>query len=225
MLNDLGNRLQGLFVFGIVVAITLIFVGWRLLPTENPIGILATITILVAYGIVAWFASRAAQRIDPRIITVSIHLGLIAGIIFASEIVLEYILLPKDNTTYGFVEFGSVFLIYFLAGLITADQTHSIRNGVFSAIGTAMIATLIWIIFVLGILYLFQGTPQQHQVFQAEGDYTDFIHSGEVSFNNFIREDFMGAVFYHSLLGPIIAVILGGIGGILAKVTAKIRSR
>ena len=42
--------------------------------------------------------------------------GVAAGIVFAMEVCLEYVFLPKDNTSYGLIEFGLVFFIYACAG-------------------------------------------------------------------------------------------------------------
>jgi hypothetical protein len=44
-------------------------------------------------------------------------------------------------------------------------------------------------------------------------------------FNIFIVEDFMGAVFFHSLLGPIVADILGFLGGVVGRFIASLRKK
>ena len=219
------RRFQSAFLAGILIAIALVLFGWILVPAERFVPVLAAIAILIIYGAVVWFATPGIEKLNPAILSIAIECGLIAGLIFVSEIILEYVLLPKDNTTFGLIEFGSVFFIYFLSGLITALQTKNIRNGVLSAIWTAMIATLMWAIAVLAMDYLFRGTPQQTKVFQAEGNYADFAQSGMTDFNAFIMEDFMGAVFYHSLLGPMLAALFGLIGGLIGRGISKVRSK
>ena len=94
-----------------------------------------------------------------------------------------------------------------------------------TATGTAMIASLIWLIAVLTVFYIFRGSPQQTQVFRAEGNYEDFAQSGMSDFNTFIMEDFLGAAFFHLLLGPLVAAILGIIGGLFGKVFAMLQNR
>ena len=220
-----NNRSQKIFLIGIAAGIALIILGWILTPAENPIGVLAATVIMVVYGMIAWFVPQRVEKISPIIQSTAVLLGLIAGLIFVGEIILEYILLPKDNSTLGLIEFGSVFFLYLLAGAITAYRTNSIRNGILSALGTALITTLIWTIATLSVFYLFRGTPQQAQVFQAEGNYADFAQSGMTDMNAFIMEDFMGAIFFHSLLGPILASILGVIGGIIGMGVARIQLR
>ena len=45
----------------------------------------------------------------------------------------------------------------------------------------------------------------------------DFRRSGATDLRAFIFEDYMGGGFFHSLLGPILAIPLGGLGGLAAK--------
>jgi hypothetical protein len=44
-------------------------------------------------------------------------------------------------------------------------------------------------------------------------------------FNTFIMEDLLGAGFFHLLLGPILAAILGILGGLLGQGLTKISRR
>jgi hypothetical protein len=66
----------------------------------------------------------------------------------------------------------------------------------------------------LGVFYLFYGTARQSQVFRAEGNYEDFQRSAMSDFNAFIMEDFLGATFFHLILEPLLASLLGIIGGL-----------
>jgi len=38
-------------------------------------------------------------------------------------------------------------------------------------------------------------------------------------------EDFFGAVFFHSILLPVVGVLLGALGGIAGKVLARLTAR
>ena len=88
-----------------------------------------------------------------------------------------------------------------------------------------ILSSVIWLIFILGTFYIFRGSARQIQVFTAEGNYADFAQSGMHDFNTFVMEDFFGAGFYHLLLAPILAAILGTLGGLLGKGLAQIRKR
>ena len=208
---------EGLFLrtgllVGVLIDAGLVGYGKLVAPSISLISLLAPLVIILAYVLLAVLALPMLDRFHPRKIKLALLLGLIAGVIFASEIILEYILLPADNTPYGWVEFGSVFFLYFLAGLIAAYASKSLRQAVLTAAVTAVIASLIWDVTVLMVFHAFRGSPRQVQVFQAEGNYVDYAKSGINDFTTFIVEDMMGATFYHLLLGPIMAAVLGAAG-------------
>jgi hypothetical protein len=151
--------------------------------------------------------------------------GLLAGAIFASEIVLEYALLPKDNTGWGLIEYGIVLFLYFLCGLFVSYLHNSVKHGAIASIASAMLGSIIWLLFVLSVFYIFRGTARQELVFKAEGNFEDFAISGMTDFNTFIMEDFLGAAFFHLLLFPIFAAILGTVGSLLGKGLSHLRKQ
>src|SRR5258708_933140 len=119
---------------------------------------LAGVTIVLGlYAILAWWGSARVERRDQRLLRLALAFGLAAAAIYSAEIVLEYVLLPSDNTTYGLVEFGLVFLTYLAAGLIAALQTRRARNGPLAALGAALISTLLWYSVLLAVTYLMKG--------------------------------------------------------------------
>jgi hypothetical protein len=179
--------------------------------------------ILMVYAAVGWFGPAFTERIHPRILRVGIPVGLLIGCVFVAEMLLEYWLLPDDNTAMGLVEYGLAFASFFLVGLWVAYQTKAWGNGVLTAVWSAIVGGLIWYIAALLIFYRFNGTPQQTQVFRAEGNYADFARSGLNDLNVFVMEDFMGAGFFHSLLLPIMAVIFGALGAMAGKVLTRLR--
>jgi hypothetical protein len=147
--------------------------------------------------------------------------GLLAGAVFGGEIILEYILLPTDNSHYGMVEFGTVFVLYFASAFVSALRSLSIKNAVLTSVASAFTASLLWVITLLAVFYAFRGSPRQVLVLRAEGDYEDFARSGMSDFNAFIMEDFMGATFFHLLLGLVVAAVLGVLGGLLGKAVGR----
>jgi hypothetical protein len=215
-MDDLTPLQKGSLVF-VLLDIALVSLGWILIPSTSPISVAAGFAILIVYGLGSYFAPRLFGRPKPSIAPIVLVFGLLAGSVFAGEMVLEYILLPADNTTFGLVEFGLVFFLYFLAGLITAYRMKSLRPALLAAMGSAMLSALIWLAAMLIVFYVFRGSPQQTQVFRAEGNYADFARSGMRDFNAFIMEDFLGAGFFHLLLGPVIALLLGAFGGLIGK--------
>ena len=219
----LPSLFQRGFLAGILIALLLVIFGWVLVPTASLLSVGAALAILAVYALLGGLCPPVLYRRNPLILQIASVFGLIAGAIFVSEILWEYLSLPADNTQLGYLEFGSVFFLYFLSGLLVAYRTRKMGQAVLTAAGSAMIGSLIWLIAALACLYIFRGSPQQVQVFRAEGSYEDFARSGMSDFNTFIMEDFMGATFYHLLLGPIVAIILGAFGGLLGKSLASLR--
>lgn len=217
-----SNALLQVFLCGIFLGWLLVLAGWMLTPTINVTGIAGLSLILVVYGLTGYFVFPRMQPEVQRLIAI---FGSLAGIIFAGEILLEYALLPTDNTRWGLVEFGGVFAVYFLSGLRAAYKTKSIKAGTLTAILSAMLSSLSWLIVVLLTFYLFRGTLRQEQVFRAEGNFEDFARSGMNDFNTFVMEDFLGAGFFHLLLSPIFATVLGTIGSAVGKGIVKLRKQ
>jgi hypothetical protein len=215
-----SNNVLMVFLFGILLGFILVIFGWILIPTTSLLSIAGICLILVVYALVGYFAF---PRIQPEILRLVVVFGFLAGIVFAGEILLEYALLPKDNTSWGLIEFGSVFALYFLGGLWATYKSKSIKEGTLAAILSAMFGSVIWLIFVLLTFYLFRGTMRQVFVFRAEGNFEDFARSGMKDFNTFVMEDFLGAGFFHLLLSPLFAALLGAIGSLLGKGIVQLR--
>jgi len=191
----------------------------------NPLSVAGPYVILAVYG---GLGSRLASRLDSVYPRLPVRLGLVglaAGAIFLCEVALEYIVLPADNSMWGIVEYGGVFLLIFTGSLIAAARAGQFRQGVVAGFGIALVASLMFISIILAFFYAFRGTPRQAQVFQAEGNYADYAHSGAQDFNIFIMEDFFGAVFFHSILLPLVGALLGALGGFAGKGLARLTGR
>jgi hypothetical protein len=217
----LPNYLQKSLLFAVLVALALVVAGRLFVPATSLISTTAASAILLAYGGIAALCPIRLHRRHPEILRWAVIFGLLAGAVFAGEIILEYILLPTDNRQYGMVEFGTVFALYFASAFVSALRSLSIKNAALTSVTSAFIASLIWVITVLAVFYAFRGSPRQALVLRAEGDYDDFARSGMSDFNAFIMEDFMGATFFHLLLGPLVAAVLGVLGGLLGKAIAS----
>jgi hypothetical protein len=178
------------------------------------------VLVLMLYALVGWTILPRIEQRNPAMFRLAIGVGLLAGVIFVVETLLEYSLLPADNTAFGLIEFGLVFLIYAsTSGLLTYRRYH-LREGVLGAVVAALFSSLIWCVATLAVFYLFYGSARQSLVFRAEGNFEDFQRSGMSDFNAFIMEDFLGATFSHLLLGPLPASLLGIIGGLVGRASA-----
>jgi hypothetical protein len=213
--------IQKVFLLGVLLGLILVLLGWILVPAASLISVAGACLILVLYGLTGYFVF---PRLSSEVMRTGLVFGLLAGVIFAGEILLEYAVLPNDNTSWGLVEFGSVFVLYFVSGLWAAYRSRSIKSGTLAAVLTAILSSVIWLLCLLLVFYLFRGTLRQELVLKAEGTFEDFARSGMSSFSTFVMEDQLGAGFFHLLLAPLIAAILGATGGVLGMGIAKLRS-
>jgi hypothetical protein len=69
------------------------------------------------------------------------------------------------------------------------------------------------------------GTARQEQVLAADQVFDDFKRSGMTDLRAFVMQDYLGGVFFHLLLGLIVAGILGAMGSLVAKLLARISGR
>jgi hypothetical protein len=221
------TSLSRALLLGVSAAVLLVGLGLALYPTALSVspaglsGVIAIGVILVVYGIAgAWLAPRLERR-DPLLLRAAITFGLLAGAVYAGEIVLEYVTLPADNSPYALVEFGAIFLLYFAAGLTAARRTGRARDGIWAAVTAALISTLIWYIVLLAATFAMRGTFQQAAVMRAEGNLEDFARSGMTDFPAWFMQDLLGAGFFHLLLGPIVAAVLGGAGALAGKLVQR----
>jgi hypothetical protein len=239
-LDASGRRAQARWAtvglpLGALLAASLVAFGLRRIPTTltaappaGALGLLGILIMLALYAAAGRFAPPwLARRRDPArcaaILNTARLGGIAAGLVFAAEILLEYSLLPADNSGFGAIEFGLVFVVLFVTAVYAAWRTGSLWDGVIAALGASLLASLIWYIAVLTTFYAFNGTPQQAQVLRAEGDVADFSQSGMNDFAAWMMQDFLGAGFFHLLLAPLLALILGLIGGALGRALAHFR--
>jgi len=206
----------------IVINVILVVFGIVLVPTaltaskDGLSGLIASLMILLVYGIAVWFGLKPTELKHGKILQYSLFFGGIIGFLYGVEIVLEYIILPDSEliVKMGKIEFGMAFLLFFLSGLFIVFVSRKFLPSVLTSFWSSIIASLIWLCVVLIVFYLFFGTSQQLTVLKTEGDYDDFARSGMTDFNAFIIQDFWGAGFFHLLISPIIALILGSLGGL-----------
>src|ERR1700687_5531497 len=85
------------FAFAILCALGLIVYGRRLVPATNNLSVGAAAFAVTLYAIIGWFGLTRNGDSRSTITSVSVPLGILAGAVFAAEVVLEYILLRADN--------------------------------------------------------------------------------------------------------------------------------
>src|SRR3954462_13744242 len=95
----------------------------------NDLSVAAAVLVLVIYAITTWIAPRRIEEKWRRILSAGAPFRILAGVIFVSQVLLEYILLPTSNAQMGYLEFGLVMFVYALAGALSANRYGSILSG------------------------------------------------------------------------------------------------
>jgi hypothetical protein len=222
--SNVGRIVRNGITLGVVVNTLLVGIGILIHPASvtgdgGLLSLLGPALILLAYFLVGRRADRATSASDESATRIGARFGLAAGFVFASEILLEYLILPdtRTNIMLGWIEYAAAFLLFALAALWTSYRIGQAGAGVRAAFWSAIIASLIWLAVLHLTTYAWWGTARQEQVFRAEGDYEDFVRSGMRDFRAFTLQDLRGASFFHLLLAPAIAVTIGLAASMLGK--------
>jgi len=187
------------------------------------LGTLAALVVLLVYGALGGWLSRIAENRHPGILSIGTRFGLLIGGLFTAEMLCEYLFLPgsKGNERLAYLEFGGMFLFLFLSGFKGGQVTGRVGYGVLTALCSTLIGSLIWVFSLLSTYYIFMGTARQEQVLAADQVFEDFKQSGMTDLRAFIMQDYLGGVFFHLLLGMVVAGILGFMGGLAAKLLKR----
>jgi len=194
--------------------------AWR----AGPEGVCAGIGILTIYALIGWFGAPATERLDPAIPRLALRFGAAVGGMFAISMLCEYVVPhdQKQNALLAYATFGLFFLSLLAAGAVGALFTGRVGLGVLTSVWAALIASLCWFILLLVYYFAFLNTPQEArflEIDQVIADHQRHLQKGGTQdLRAFIYNDYMGGGFFHSLLAPLLAVPLGALGGLGAKV-------
>jgi hypothetical protein len=201
-----------------IVILDLIMVAFTLFrfPSSGLIHASPVIISLILFGIIIIWSWH---RLSPEARFWGVRLGGVASLILCGEVLLEYIILPIDNSKYGLIEYGLFLLILIISGALAYRENRSLLHSTQAGLLTGLISSLIWFGVLLLVMNWFWGSSRQAQVFMSEGEGYDFIQSGMASFTTFVVQDYFGAGFFHIILGAILGVFLGFIGGLFGRIT------
>jgi hypothetical protein len=211
---------------GVVLNIGLVLYGAMRFPSVWRVareGIVAGTGILMVYGLIGWFGVPATERLSPAILRLALRFGAAVGGMFAISMLCEYVV-PHDheqNTLLAFATFGLFFFALLVAGAVGTLFTRRLGLGILTSVWAALIASLCWFILLLGYYFAFLNTPQEARFLEIDQVIADhqrqLQRGGTEDLRTFVYNDYMGGGFFHSLLGPMLAVPLGALGGSAAK--------
>ncbi len=219
------GAIVGLAIFDVVLVLLGLFLAPGTVGTfrQGWLAVMAAFIMLATYAALGWWGWRSTFAKNPEIPLLGSRFGLVLGILFVAEMLFEYLALPdsKGNERLAYLEFGGMFLLLFLAGLKGGRETSSVGKGMLTAIWTALSGSLIWVAGLLSTYYAFWGTVRQDQVLAADQVFEDFKRSGMTDLRAFIMQDYLGGVFFHLLIGMLVAAVLGAIGGMVARLITR----
>jgi hypothetical protein len=222
-----GRAVRRAMTIGAMLNIGLVVYGAIRFPSAwraGPEGVCAGIGIMTVYALVGWLGAPATDRLDPAILRLALRFGSAIGGMFAISMLCEYIV-PHEheqNVVLALATFGLFFLVLLVAGAVGTLCTRRLRLGVLTSVWAALIASLWWFILLLLYYFAFLNTPQEARFLEIDQVFADhqrhLQNGGTQDLRAFIYNDFMGGGFFHSLLAPLLAVPLGALGGLGAKV-------
>lgn len=208
----------------VALTIVIVFAATRVYPTStNRVGLtyfMGTMCALFAYAGIAYAARRAEGDDTISALTAGGRVGAVMAVVAIALLVYNAVgprTLPAIRT---FVTGNWMVLILGLsfAGGWGAARTGSLKLGIVSSIWAAVVSTAFQVLvtFTLGLAFM---SEMKHRL------YAEFDASGMTDANAFIVRSMMGQTV-PQLVRPLIAsLVLGAIGGLLATVITRTRSR
>jgi hypothetical protein len=149
--------------------------------SDGLIAASAGVFVAIGYGLIGWFGSRSLERRKSRLLRLALPWGLAAGVMFGLSMLGEY-LIPHDNHEGKVVAlgvFGSLFTILFAAGVAGTLATRRMTTGALTGFWSALIASQLWVLFLLLVYLAFLGTPEEARFLEVDQVIADFERSGQ----------------------------------------------
>jgi hypothetical protein len=225
------HSLQKVLYGGIILDFLLIGLGLVLFPTtlsassQGWTGLAGAGFILAVYAAASIFIVPAVARKFPRSLRSGLGFGLAAGAIYAIQILIGY-LIPLDeqgNASLSMVTYGAFFLLLFLAAAFTALEERSWRAGLLAALWCALVGLVIWACVLLASYYIFLSSVQEARLLEVDQTISNFHTSGMSDLRAFVMQDYLGGIFFHLVLGPLFALVFGGIGALAGRALGRPR--
>src|SRR5262249_47377194 len=154
-----GMVLIGACIIGLIGSCLYRFPTLRAWSSDGLIAAAAGVLVVVSYGLIGWFGARSLPRREARGLPPVLAWGIAAGVLFGSSMLGEY-LIPHGNDEGKVVAlgvFGSFFAILFGAGVAGTLATGRVTTGAFAGFWSALIASELWVLFLLAIYLGFLG--------------------------------------------------------------------
>jgi hypothetical protein len=185
------------------------------------VAALAILWVTVLIGV--WTGPLSATRVQPAILKIGIAAGVGLGLLLGAENLTEYLapVTQDRSVVLGYTIIAAMVATFAIAGVLGARRGGTLRAGITAALWAVVAEYVLWYAALLSSYYAFASGSRLEHVLQAEGTYADFARSGMTDMKAFIMQDYLGAGFFHLLIGFVMASLFGGIGAGLTRLLQR----
>ena len=212
-----------------LIAVSLVMVGVRvalyppvLTQPWGALSVLAAAGALLAYAFLGGFVTAHPPPDHAAALRIATAFGLVSGFVSVAHIVQEtYVGLPPQQlaiVTWAFIL--AMFTPWPIASFVAARRTRRGSLGLFASVWSSAVCMVLTVTFGFGQLLTSLDRLQQ----QDTGS-PDFLRSGWSDLRAFAIADVFEAGFWHLLIGPCVAVCLGSVAALAAKLLSLYESR
>jgi len=218
-----AHTVRSLMAAGAIADAMLVCLGVARYPaaiataSDGAWGLIGPLAMLAIYAAIGWLAALSA----------GLAFGGAAGALFLVEMLVGYLapLSEGQNAILGAVMYGGFATLLLAAGVWGGWRTRRLGGGLRASLWAALLGSLVWLAGLWLTTHLFWGTPQEARQFVADQVIADFQRSGQADLRAFALQDNLGGSFFHLLLGPLVAALLGTLGGLAGAGLARVGFR
>lgn len=178
-------------------------------PEAGPTSVMLALGLLIGYVIAGGVAARAVGLDFTVAVGEGTRIGAVIGGVWLVSHTIE--VFTDGTTLLSRLLFGTVLVLFGVAGLVGARRTGRIGVGVVAAVWSAMSSSLILVIYGFSLAYLFMRR-------MAAIEAPDFARSGMHDAAAFTVANATFSAGSHLLEAPVIAAGLGVIGSLAGRV-------
>lgn len=220
-----NTPLLGLLAVGILI--NLVFAGISLVLYPALLGnmsfdvVIMTFLLLLLYALLGFFLTSSSSPTMAKALRQGTLIALIIGGIEVVNISIEtFVSLPQQASTIATLSFmGLLFFLFGVAGFVGTRQARTLLAGLLASVWCAMGGILLTVLFGFSVSYLFAdrfSSLLASDMLRSRSGLTD-IHAF-TAYNTF------DSASNHLLEGPILALLFGLLGAMLAKGWQRWRS-
>jgi hypothetical protein len=204
---------RGGTVLGAALSIVLIVGGLLVYPAAyfgggpevGPSGALLALGLLIVYAAAAVASSRTTSESITCAVGNGTRIGLVVGAVWLLSHTIE--VFTDAGSAPSLLSFGTVFLLFGVAGLLGVRRTGRVHAGVLTAVWAAMSSTVILVAYGVLVTYLFMSRLEAI-------DAPDFARSAMHDAAAFTVANTVFSASSHLLVAPAIAAVFGTIGSV-----------